>query len=293
MSHIWNYIKDKWKRYWAIKPEDKYPALDDDQRKYRSEFGNIVDKYLIYYRNDADEKNEPYKRIVYIDVENDIDWDERGDDPKNPPTEEMKKQRLAALSKLNVEQAMPVQNLSEEEIFTFKKLLGEGYNAALSYNFEQVEMAIREAEKYRSDRNKERSRWLLLTAATLFLFLLVMGYILFVVCTEHPHFELISAVFMGAMGSYVSIWSRYGKMDMTGLGTRWLHYLEAVSRMGIGAIFAFVIICALKSGLVLQELNNGAHLLSLYMALGFVAGFSEKFVPSVLESFVYKSENNQ
>lgn len=292
MGSMWKYIVAKWNKFFATTPEEKYPALDNDQKKYRKEFDGIVDKYLIYYDSKRDKDHpEAYHCIVYIDADNDIDW--QIDDGEVEPSAEYKKQRKAAISKLNIEQAMPVQNLSEEEVFTFKKLLGEGYNAALAGNFDDVDMAITEAEKYRSDRNKERSRWLLLSAASMCLIITGVLYALFFHYTNRPYFELISGVVMGAVGSYVSIWSRYGKMDMTGLGTRWLHYLEAISRMAIGAIFAFIIICALKSGLVLQELNNSEHLLSLYMALGFIAGFSEKFVPSVLESFVNKSENNQ
>lgn len=292
MSSAKKYIVTQWNRLFATTPEEKYPALDEDQKKYRKEFGGIVDKYLIHCESNRDKEHPKADHyIVYIDADNDIDW--QIDDGENKPSTEYKQQRKAAISKLNIEQAMPVQNLSEEEIITFKKLLGEGYNAALSGNFEDVDMAITEAEMYRNDRNKERSRWLLLTAASMCLIIIGVLYALFFHYTSRPYLELISCVFMGVVGSYVSIWSRYGKMDMTGLGTRWLHYLEAVSRMAIGAIFAFVVICALKSGLVLQKLNNSEHILSLYMALGFVAGFSEQFVPSVLESFVHKPENNQ
>ena len=292
MGSLWKYIKVKWNKLFATTPAEKYPALDASQEEYRKEFGNIVDKYLIYYTSEREKDPDGYHRIVYIDADNDIDWYEEGQDKRKELTDKVRRERLAAIARLNIEHAMPVQNLSNEEVFTFKKILGEGYNSALSCNYKEVELSIEEARRYREDRNKERSRWLLLTAATLYLIIVVTLYVLFIHYMKgHPHFELFTGIVFGAIGSYVSIWSRYGKMDMTGLGTRWLHYLEALARMLIGAIFAFVILCALKSGLFFTELNNTEHILDLYIVLGFIAGFSEKFVPSVLESFVHKSDN--
>ena len=285
MRKLIEYIKTRWNRHFATNPSEKYPAQDDDQRIYREEFGGIVDKYLIDLESHRDEDHPTaYHRIVYIDAENDIDWQIDGEDLSN----DIARLRQVALSKLDIAHALPVDNLTENEVFTYKKLLGSGYKLALTNNFEHVENAISEAKHYRDDRNKERSRWLLLTAATVYLVVIALMYLLFTHCmNEHPHFELFTGIVMGAVGSYVSIWSRYGKMDMTGLGTKWLHYLEAMARMVIGAIFAFVILCALKSGLVFTELNNSDHILCLYIVLGFIAGFSEKFVPSIMESFIH------
>lgn len=288
MGRLREYIKYHWNRRFAIKPADKYPALDENQQKYREEFGNIVDKYLIYYDTRRDEQHlDAYHRIVYIDAENDVDWQVDGEELR----EEEMKSRQSAISKLDVAQALPVQNLSEREILTYKKLLGSGYNLALSGNFEDVENVIDEAMQYRNDRNKEKSRWLLLASATVYLILIVIVCGLSVHCLEvNPHFEIIIGTIMGAVGAYVSIWSRYGKLDMTGLGAKSLHYLESFSRMLIGAIFAFVLLAALKSGIVFSGLIDCEHVLPVSLVLGFFAGFSEKFVPSVLESFVHKSE---
>ena len=288
MGKLIEYIKLWWNRCWATNPVDKYPPRDDNQKKYREEF-NIVDKYLIYYESKRDEAHpNEYHRIVYIDAENDVDWQVDGE---NDLTAEMEERRQYAIAKLDMAHTLPVQNLSEKEIMAYKKLLGVGYNLALSNNFEDVDMAINEAKQYRTDRNKEKSRWLLLSAASLFLFIIVLLYIVLIHCAkEHPHFELFSGVVMGAVGAYVSIWSRYGKLDMTGLGSKALHYLEAISRMLIGAIFAFIIIMAQKSGIVFSEWANGEHAIHLYMVLGFFAGFSEQFVPSVLQSLMHQSE---
>lgn len=287
MSGIKEYVKLRWNIFFATQAEDRFPAKDEHQMAYRKEFGNIVDQYLIFYKNE-ELNGKHYKSIVFIDSENDIDWIDDGD---NLSEDEMKK-RNQYISKLDVAHALPVQNLSKEEIINFKKLLGVGYAAALYQNWSEVDMAIEEAKKYRDDRNKERSRYLLLKAATIFVAIAVGLYLLFVhSCIFHLHFKMFTGMTMGALGAYVSIWMRYGKMNMTGLGLPKFHYLEAFSRIMIGAIFALIIILALKSGVILNNIANNQYEIYAYCVLGFCSGFSEKFVPSILESFMNKSKN--
>ena len=96
---------------------------------------------------------------------------------------------------------------------------------------------------------------------------------------------------MGAVGAYVSIWTRYGKMDMTGLGTKSLHYLEAFSRILIGVIFALLVVLMQNSGILFGNIGNVTDITCLLAILGFCAGFSEKWIPSILERFMSESEN--
>ena len=286
MCSICKYIDFKWKMFWATTPEEKYPAKDEHQKEYRHLFGDIVDQYLIY----CDVKENGDKSIVYIDAENDIDWQCEYQEM----SEEETRMFHQSIAKLDVAHSLPVQNLSKSEVINFKKILGVGYSAALHNNWNEVDMAIEKAEKYRTDRNKERSRLMLLGAATLYLFLLVGGFVWFYHCNKtHPHLDLFWGIIMGAVGAYVSIWMRYGKMDMTGLGTRRLHYLEAFARMLIGAIFATIIIFAFKSGFFMNKYVEDISARIIYSFIGFCAGFSEKFVPSVMESFMNKSNNNE
>lgn len=285
MAIIIEYIKYKWKKRFATTAEEKFPAKDDHQKAYRKDFYNIVDQYLIY----QDKDDNGFKEIVYIDSENDIDWLIEGDNV----TEKDKTERNKYIAKLDIVHALSIQNLSHEEIINFKKMLGVGYCAALHCNWEEVDMAIENATKYRNDRNKERSRFLLLKAATIYLFLLIGTFLFFIhFLPTHPHLNVFGGIFMGTMGSYVSIWTRYGKMDITGLGTPRIHYLEAFARMLIGAIFATVIILVLKSGIVLNDILLSTSQKLVYALIGFCAGFSEKFVPSVMEHLI-KEQTNQ
>lgn len=286
MEVMLEYIKSWWKRLWSVEAKDKYPPRDEHQKNYRKEFGDIVDQYLIYYDSDG----KDFREIVYIDAENDIDWFIEGDSA----SKEDKQIRHRYIAKLDTAHAASVQNLSKKEIINFKKILGVGYSAALHCNWEEVGTAISKAMEYRDARNKERSRLMLLSAATLYLFVLVGAFLLFYhFASTHPHMNMFWGILMGTVGAYVSIWTRYGKMDMTGLGTPSIHYLEAFARMLIGAIFATVIFFAFKSGVVLRDVMTSSSERLIFGLIGFCAGFSENLVPSVMEHFVTNSTKNE
>lgn len=284
MTSLWKYLVVKWRKLFAITPEEKYPAMNNIQKEYREEFGGIVDQYLISYSSDRKEKPDGYHRIVYIDAENDIQW--RVNDQLS---EEDQKNRNQAMSKLRIAQSLPMQNLSHEEILNYKKVLGMGYNAALIKDWEEVDVAIREAEKYRDDRNKERSRNILLTAATFYVMLFGIAAAIAWYYWYMP--AEIWGMAMGAVGAYVSIWMRYGKMDLTGLGTKGLHRLEAFSRILIGVIFALVVVFMVHSQIIFGNLKGANNEMYLLPVLGFCAGFSEKWIPSILERFMSESES--
>ena len=119
MTSLWKYLVVKWRKLFAITPEEKYPAMNNIQKEYREEFGGIVDQYLISYSSDRKEKPDGYHRIVYIDADNDIQWRVEKEDTL---TEEDQKSRNQAMSKLRIAQSLPVQNLSHEEIINYKKI---------------------------------------------------------------------------------------------------------------------------------------------------------------------------
>lgn len=286
MTSLWKYIAVKWRKLFAITPEEKYPAMNNIQKEYREEFGGIVDQYLISYSSERDEKPDGYHRIVYIDADNDIQWQVEKEDKL---AEEDQKSRNQAMSKLRIAQSLPMQNLSHEEIINYKKILGMGYNAALINDWPEVDVAIREAEKYRDDRNKERSRYILLTAATLYVMVFVATCVMVWYYWYLP--AEIWGMAMGAVGAYVSIWMRYGKMDLTGLGTKGLHRLEAFSRILIGVIFALVVVFMVHSQIIFGNLKGANNEMYLLPLMGFCAGFSEKWIPSILERFMSESES--
>jgi len=90
--------------------------------------------------------------------------------------------------------------------------------------------------------------------------------------------EQIVGLELGVLGSYVSIWSRFGRH------LKDIHYLEAFARLFCGGIFAFVAILFIDTGLVLKDITV-SNPWAYHCIVGFIAGFNERFVPSIIESF--------
>lgn len=254
-------------------PEEFYPPKDEYQRKYRQAFEGIVDKYLIYHCED-----ENAKILIYIDLDNDIDWIMKKDPLDG--NEELNQERNKWLANLDIAQASPCLNLSEKNIMKFKIMLGAGYESALYGNFDSVQSCIDQALLFLKARNKEQSRYIILSVSTT---IVIMSLIAGCICNLFSD-EQIVGLELGVLGSYVSIWSRFGKMNLTGLASKKIHYLEAFARLFCGGIFAFVAILFIDTGLVLKDITV-SNLWAYHCIVGFIAGFNERFVPSIIESF--------
>lgn len=193
--------------------EEQYPPKDSYQREYRQKFGNIIDKYLIYHSEDDNEEV-----LIYIDTENDVDWIIK----KEPLEDEnLRKERQKYIAKLNVAEASPSLNLSQRNVLKFKIMLGAGYEAAIYGNFDSVQPAIDAAQKFLKDRNREQSRFLILSFSSF----LILATILLGLCFSIYWDENFIGLLMGVLGAYVSIWSRFGKMNMTGLASKNIHLI--------------------------------------------------------------------
>ncbi|MHC6728260.1 hypothetical protein [Segatella copri] len=140
-------------------PEELYPPKDEYQRKYRQAFDGVVDKYLIYHCED-----ENAKILIYIDLDNDIDWIMKKDPLDG--NEELNQERNKWLANLDIAQASPCLNLSEKNIMKFKIMLGAGYESALYGNFDSVQSCIDQALLFLKARNKEQSRYIILSVST-------------------------------------------------------------------------------------------------------------------------------
>lgn len=262
---------------------DKSPQ-DENQKEYREHFG-IIDKYLIEQEMSTDE-NEKSGFIVFIDYDDDIDWvDLRNDDGM---TDEQKRMRNDWLAKLNVLQSKPHRNVGEEDSLTYMKMLGAAYVLVMRNSFDGIEQVAKSAEDFIDQRNREVSRkiYLLWSGVCSLIVLLLMSANSTLLTYK---VEWMNGFSMGVLGAYVSVWQRYGKETMTGLSSKTLHVAESLSRLFIGAIFSIVAMFAIKCGLILA--NSSPDIIRFVFGLtGFAAGFSERFVPSMIERFISNTD---
>ncbi len=259
---------------------------DDNQKEYR-EYFKIVDKVLVYYeKNDAktdadDAEKDGY--IVFINMQNDIDYvDYR---KKTDWTLDEKKEFQSCLGKIQTAEVTPCLNLPWEQVLAFKQILAQGYLKIMQRDFSGIDEIIEDALLFLKQRNLEASRQLFIeSAGFVALVAAVTGLTLY-----YSDFKnlWIYGILFGILGSFVSIWTRYGKEDMTGLALKSLHVMESISRLFIGAIAAVVIMFAIRSGLMLT-VTEGPNMFFFYCVFGFAAGFSERFLPSLIEKIITK-----
>ena len=272
------------------KNREELPSLDKDQEKYREYFGGITDRYLIHHDYDPDvEKKNGY--IIFIDREYDIDFIDYRQEADTPDQKEMKR----AIARLQIAEAVPTKHLPKSVQLEFKRILGTAYINAFNGNFEDIDDILSVAEDYLKKRNREFSRNLFLSsglpaAGLAFLagWLMYNGF--FGISAQHNSWYF--GIIFGVLGTFVSIWTRYGKVNNSGVGGFWLHILECISRISIGVIFALVAMVAIRCGIILPSLQGNDQLLA-FILVSFIAAFSERFIPSIIEKITKNEDNDK
>lgn len=278
-------IKDVFAK--CFKKKERY--VDPDRDYYRKVF-NIEDDYLIEYyieQEDGEDKETGY--IVYIDPENDIDWKDTR--TKQDWTPKEKKKWAQSIAKLNDAQAEPTGHLSFETIRAFKLKIGAGYVLTMNRSFDDIDKVVAEALCFLRHRNAEKARQLFLAYSSLFI-LVVLGLWIWNQNLNVVNADWALALLFGTLGSYFSIWTRYGRLVMTGLATKCLHFLETLARLIVGAISASVFVLAVKSGVILHEMVETVPLW-FFGLIGFAAGFSERMIPSLMEKISKQVNQNE
>jgi len=257
-------------------------AVDANQAAYRKQFG-IVDKYLIGMQCDPNDENDN-GYIVFIDYQNDLDYiDCRELD------DVYKKEQNKWIAKLQHAEATQCKHLPESQQMDFKRMLGVGYLHVLNFNYDDVDAVIAEAKNYLKRRNREYSRELFLKSGLpAALLAAVVGIVLYFCAYLNPW---IFGILFGILGAFVSIWTRYGKVQFTGQAHNLLHILECYSRILIGTIFAVVSMVAIDCKIILPDIANAERLYTFIIA-SFIAAFSERFIPSIVEK-ITKDEYNE
>lgn len=261
--------------------KQRFPSQDEYQEQYRQAFGGIVDKYLISH-----EENGNDMLIIYVDAENDVDWIDKRQN--HTPADQEKLQEC--LVRLDAAQTAPTTNLQDATILRFKIMLGAGYYAALHDNYDIVQPVIDRAQKFIDERNKESSRFMLLSSSTIATLIAVIMVLISIHSLTLSYIQWVLGALMGILGSYVSIWSRVGKIDFTGYSSSLSHYLEAFARLFCGSIFALIGILLMKSGLVLNILSE-INVLYSGCIVGFIAGFNERFIPSLIQRMAEEGDD--
>lgn len=266
---------------------NKKEDMPASQRDYREAFG-IEDKYLLKAWSD-DKKGYSKGYIIFIDNDLDIDWADNRD--KDDWTDAEKSQFDNRVAELDLTQTMPSFNLSPDEKLAFKRLLGQAYAMAFERQFDGISAIINAARQYLDARNRDNARKTILQSAGILTAIVLTALL----CAHtsrylsHTCFIWTMGTGFGIVGSYVSIWGRYSSYVVEGVSSKGLYRLEALSRLFIGGIFAFVGLLAINCKLIFSSISPDIETCA-YALCGFLCGFSERFIPNVIESITEKEK---
>jgi hypothetical protein len=96
-----------------------------------------------------------------------------------------------------------------------------------------------------------------------------------------PVAQLLAIAWIGALGSTVSMMMRIADFENLNGASRTLPFVIGLFRPIIGASFALFIYALVNSGLITISLSDPSKQIYFVLALTFIAGFGERFVPDV------------
>lgn len=245
--------------------------------------------YLIY---------EDSRFIVYIDDDTDLQWETKEDFDKilGQLDEKSRRQYYNVMTRAALVETLPTDGLTRKQEQRFKRLIGEAIVCCFEGEYDNALSALGYAREYRGDRAQEISRYWYLSSSILFALpfavvaaALWLGRTSVIPVLDVEPFWLAMAICFGALGALLSVMSRTGNLAFSSSSGLRLHRLEALSRIGVGAMSGGVLDLAVLSKLFLSPLSAGEQVHVVMMLAAFAAGASERLAPSIIAQFEKKS----
>lgn len=227
--------------------------------------------------------------IVCLDERLNIDWKTSDQYDQTGHTDLAKFNSI--LNGVALLETKPIDYLTDSTKINFKRMLGESIARALDHDYENAAIALEHAKNFLTDRNREKSReWYLKASGSTTLCIAAIGFLLWIfrACIIQivggTVFLIILAACMGGIGSFFSICLRLGDSKAEAHSDKYLHWLEASFRVISGMIGALFVGLLVKLGVILPTFQNPHSLALAMMAMGFIAGASERLVPSLISN---------
>lgn len=183
-------------------------------------------------------------------------------------------------------EAVEVSHLSEVQLDTYKRLIGEGVARLFEKNRTAASAALDTAEKWITARNQESARIWYLEGAAAGVSVAFLGFLgalrIWGLDALLHHREIIAtAAFCGAVGALLSVLQRSGQTALDLAAGRFVHTTEGAARVLTGALGGLFVGLLLWSGYVLKDVSKNS---ALFLAVCLVAGLSERMVNSLAGS---------
>jgi hypothetical protein len=220
--------------------------------------------------------------VVYLDEDLYVEWAFR-------ITMDLLPDVNAVLNNVSKLEAVSVSHLSEEQVRSFRRMLGEGVARALDGEAEQASEILAVAEQWIGKRNSEAARRWYLTSATIAALCSAIGGGLVWLFREpliaahgRNALEVLLGTSTGGLGAFLFLISRTRKLNIDSSAGRQIHYFEGALRVIAGVIGAFLVALSVKAELLLGFVQTSDNSLPVICVLCMAAGWSERLVPSII-----------
>lgn len=292
-----------------------------DMDACRNTFSNLpADSEVVYFytaQNSPSGQSLQYALVIYVyrEVTEDskaeihsgnpykIAWEEKNGTMATTP--DLYNRRMKWLSYLEYRKEFPIAELPDDEKKAFNIMLAAGYWAALTNTFEEVENAKKIAFDYVWSRLLGRTRHLSNKIASIaaFIALALLGTLVLIHWQEHKGlfsflFNIhhtytclcpwIAAALMGIVGAFVSIWNVNKETEVANYFKPEMTIFRTCCRLLLGIALAIIAaICYHKGVINFFGLHDG---LALFSLLGFMAGYSERWIMGIVDKLAHESE---
>lgn len=247
-----------------------------------------IDLHQVIFHEEPDGTSAGGRKLtIFIDRAIDLDW------LVHPNTDESVSDEL---SKITAIASIPCKHLPEEEQIAFRQMLGAAVNCAIRGNVEEADKQRLAAKEFIERRITERSRLWSLTFALVMLAVLAAIIVLMGGSPFSPHLDQLNfagSMALGCVGAYVSIVYGSSRDKRDSSSGKWLHFIEVVSKFSVGALGGLLSGLLLASSISPQVLHNVPLEPNVALVFGFIAGFSEKFIPRIVSSYEPQKESKK
>jgi len=237
-------------------------------------------------------KNRGY--IVYLDEDLYVEWASNIDI-------DMIDGRDTVLNKVSMLEAIPVTFVGEDVKLAFRRMVAEGVARLFdpSSSSASAMSALERAESWIQARNDEVARTWYLTASA------IAGGVVTLLCIalwlmrqqareylSIGAFDVLFGATLGGIGALLSVIQRSRALGLEPAAGKRLHYMEGVARIIVGGLGAMLLGLAFKGDLLLGFAAKSPDAPVLLAVICFVAGASERLVPSFIEKIDISQTNN-
>ncbi|MDR0944495.1 MAG: hypothetical protein LBM41_08210 [Ruminococcus sp.] len=239
----------------------------------------------------------PGEYIIYITTDNKYAFETTEIYDENF-TDEEKSKLSESMSEIEKLRHMPaITYFSKNTEKSINCLLAECLSFAFEKNFDGAAEHIDYTKKYITNRTVETSRkWqltycLIITAAILLITAILTLCSDKIAAFSDIDIQIIKSMKFtaaGAIGATLSIITKNGNQTFSCESGRMLSLLEVISRMIAAAVSCLVIILLFKLNLIFSGFFNTSQVNDAMYLLCIAAGFSERFIPTMLQNLEKK-----